>query len=352
MLYNWRCFRQRSFVLPENSFALIDTNGSGKSSLMYALHSIYTGKSWPGTKLIKNMTQGQNYFGLLTDEPNWSFSGQIKLTGRLSTRFNKPPDIEDVWPVLFTYSPDDNYWLKQPRNIKLQTLDQLLCKINPEYVQLITNLDKYVRSKQRMLKYQEFADMRMVIVITRSIHELSQKIWQIRHGFLDYINQNMSGFGEWIDSDLVSWQVSHEVSDQEGVRRLFQEEGNSGHEINDTTIETLWQKEKMIGKVMFGAQRDDFYFKSGDIRAKESLSRGENRLLTLYIKFLTQQKVLEMQNGRPIWWLLDDVYNELDSMREDILHTKILDAANYYIYSGTKSPNTPITSFSIDDLGV
>lgn len=350
LLHNWRCFGHNAFEIPEHSFALIDSNGAGKSSLLTALYSIYTGRSWPGIKLGENMTAGQSYFGVLTDMPDWSFSGQIGSTGRLSTRFQKPQLSEDsVWPVLFTYSPDDNYWLSLPRNYKLGKLDILIGSINPDYLGLISKLDKFVRAKQKALKNSQFTDFRMVVVITESIHELSKKIWDIRKGFLDYIESNFGEYVDWINSPLEEWIVEYEISDSFGVRRRF-DTRLINTELSEQQIQKLWEKERMIGKVMYGAQRDDFNFVCQSIKAQHSLSRGENRLLTLFVKYLTQQKVLEMEPRSQIWWLLDDVYNELDSHREDILQTKVLDFANFSIYSGTRIPQTSTTTYTIADL--
>ena len=347
MLYNWRCFAQASFSIPEKSFALVDENGAGKSTLLSAAYSLYTGQSWPGTKLAENLRLGSHYFGVLTDRPDWSFAGQTGYNGRVNARYQRPQDVEE-WPRVFTYSPDDNYWLSLPRNIKLTRLDHLIARINGDYLELISALDKYVRAKQKALKQSGTVDLRMIIVLTRAIHDLSVKVWEVRRGFLKYIEGELEEFCDWIDSPLSEWHVTYEITDGNGVRRRI--ENVDSKPLSEGDIERLWRKEQTIGKIMYGAQRDEFQFESGRVRAQNSLSRGENRLLTLFVKYLTQKKVLEVHPAARIWWLLDDVYNELDTTREDILQKKVLDIAEFSIYSGTRGPKQKTPVYRIDDL--
>lgn len=344
LLYNWRCFAQQSFSIPEESFALVDENGAGKSSLLGALYSLYTGNSWPGTKIGEHLRVDTNYFGVLSTRPDWSFSGQIS-GGRLHTRYQQP-EAETAWPVIFTYSPDDNYWLSLPRNVKLQRLDQLIGYLNPEYLRLVTTLDKYVRAKQKLLK-QSQVEFRLVLVLTRSISEISVKIWEIRKGFLDYLSMSLAYFSNWISSPLETWTIRYEITNSSGIRQQISR--LKLESLDDEVIADLWRKEKIIQKVLYGAQRDEFQFENGRIRAQHALSRGENRLLTLYVKYLTQQKVKEVFPEKPLWWFLDDVYNELDSVREDILQREVLGLASFSIYSGTRGPSqTP--QYSIASL--
>jgi recombinational DNA repair ATPase RecF len=352
LLYNWRCFRSSAFELPSTSFALIDNNGAGKSSLLSAIYSLYTGRSWPGVKITENMTAGQQYFGVLTDRPDWSFSGQIGTNSRVSTRYQHPTCLDDkstVWPTIFTYSPDDNYWLSLPRNLKLAQLDLLIGCINTDYLDIVAKLDKYVRAKQKALRSKSFTDFRMIAVITRAIHDLSVILWNIRYNYLTYIEQLLPEFASWIQSSLQSWHVAYEISDIQGIKRKYNK-NLINTQLSDEQIEYLWKKEQIIGKIMYGAQRDEFQVESNGIRAQKSLSRGENRLLVLYIKYLTQKKVLELTPTAQIWWLLDDVYNELDTKREDILQREILDFAHFSIYSGTRTPDGDIEVFAVKDL--
>jgi DNA replication and repair protein RecF len=349
LLHNWRCFRSDTFVLPSESFGIIDSNGSGKSSLLSAVYSLYTGKSWPGVKINENITAGQQYFGVLTDMPDWSFSGQISNSNRLQTNYNKPQSLNDDWPVVFTYTPNDNYWLSEPRNIKLKGLDYLIGKINPKYLELISKLDKYVRAKQKILKSLDRTDMRLVYIITRSIHELSIKIWEIRKKFFDYIESNLIEFEKWVETPLKKWELVHEITDIYGVRRRYKKVEILPI-ITEKIIEDLWQKEKIIGKVMYGAQRDEFHFKSDNVLAQNTLSRGENRLLILFIKYLTQNKVLEQDVTNRVWWFLDDVYNEFDTTRESIIQKHLLQKVEFYIYTGTKNIKNGIKPYKIKQL--
>ncbi|NJL96448.1 hypothetical protein HC864_01335 [Candidatus Gracilibacteria bacterium] len=51
-----------------------------------------------------------------------------------------------------------------------------------------------------------------------------------------------------------------------------------------------------------------------------------------------------------IWWLLDDVFNELDTLREKVFLEKVLNDTDFYIITGTKELDLDIATFKVGQL--
>ena len=362
-LHNWRIFEHQDFVLPDNSFAIIDQNGSGKTSILAALYTVLTKKSWPGTKFMSNLKLESEYFGISTEFANWSFSGQIGPSGRLLTKYNRPEGeiiflgetmvYGKNWPKVLTYLPTDNYWLALPRSQKLSVLDNLLGQIfDKKYQASLTLLQKNVESLNKLIRYENETNIKsdfiLIETLQNNILENSKIIWQFRQKFLKFLEDNLAEFTTWINTPLKNWKVIWQIAlDSHKVNFNL----NSNLELKPVEHDYLWNLQLKTGKVLIGAQRDDFWIQSNHLLATEILSRGEMRLLVLFIKSLATKNQL-IDDGLPIWWLLDDIFNELDDQREQILYSQILANSNKIIATSTKNSLVNLDKYSIDSLTI
>ncbi len=367
-LHNWRIFKESKFALPRDSFVIIDTNGSGKTSLISAFYTLFTGRSWPGTKFMQNLRVGEGYLGLSTEYSEWALTGQISPSGRLSTKYLKLPEdcyqealesnLEAVqWPKVLTYLPTDNYWFNQSRTAKLDILNNLLNQvIGQRYYEALDNLNKSVTGKQKLIKHvlenELNADNVMLTTLNAEILAHSIKVWELRKDFFEFINQNLANFTEWVDSPLKNWKINWEVTNKFGNKDKLQVNSFNFNHISQADLDNLWQRELASAKVLFGAQRDDFWIDSDHLKLEESLSRGEMRIFILYFKNLAKQYSRKLHPEIPIFWLLDDVFNELDDYREEILIKEFLESTDYFIATTTKSPIFKIKTRSLKDLTI
>ncbi len=356
MIHNWRCFDATSFSLPNNSFVISDDNGVGKTSLLAAVYSLYTSNPWVGTRFSETIKQNTNYFGLLTAYPDWSLSGQVSPSGRLVTKYSKPKEnpmsIGGDYPAIFTYTPLDNMLLSLPRTQKLAHFDQLIGQIYPEYLKTIKELDKCVKSKFAYIKHcfelQIPGEDAMVIPVSESIYQLSLRIWELRKSFFDYIHTELPQFENWIKSPLVGWNLKHSISHIDG--RVYPL-GIVGAQILDREqIMQLWSKERAAGKVLYGAHRDDIVFISDHVTSETSLSRGEMRLLVLFLKSLSMKMVRSLNPNKTIFWLLDDVFNEFDITREKTVYDEILSKSEQYIITSTQTLSFNADKYTLSQL--
>lgn len=357
IIHNWRCFGSKQISIPLGSFALIDKNGSGKTSILSAVYTLFSAKPWPGTKYVDFLTDGQQYLGLLTPYLNWSFSGQIGKTGRLSTSTkkgkNNPIFSEDTqWPKIFTYLPSDNDWFGLSRSNKLKILDNLIGQIDDEYLNLVKNLENAVKAKNKYIKYclenNISGDSVMVGNLSENVLETSKPVWKFRKNFLDNLASALPEFETWIESPIRNWSVEYKISDFGGFKREYDiviPELERGLD-----FQKLWAKEMIIGKCFFGAQRDEFDITKSKSCVSKVLSRGEMRLLVLFIKNVAREIVNQNNPNSPVWWLLDDVFNELDEKREKIFYERVLANTDFYIITGTKKLHLPISSYKVKDL--
>ncbi len=336
----WRCFTKQSFALPMESQVIIDSNGSGKTSLISAVYSLFSGQPFPETK-FKDSVHGQyDYFGISTQDKGWFIAGKTGVTGRLSTKVSVPTKFDLKTVKAMTYLPTDNLWFFQSSRKKVSILDEMLIQIHGKgYKKELSLLSKLVSSKTRLIKSilngEARNDAAIAHTLSQQIYVQSQKIWKVRQVFLLKLQQEIKEFSSWIHSPLKDWQIDWKISASDGYKQRINLNIIKLIDIKRIDWSDLWKKELIIGKVMFGAQRDDFSISSDYMEVQNVLSRGEMRSLILFIKNIARALLKDYK----VIWFLDDVFNELDEERESLLFEKILRHTDIYIATGTKKPS-------------
>jgi DNA replication and repair protein RecF len=356
IVHNWRCFDTLHLSIPDYSFIMVDENGSGKTSILSAFYSLHTGQPWPMTKFSESLKHQTLYYGLITGYPDWSLTGQISSNGRLTNKFQKPTknpilDTPSSSVHIFTYLPSDNNWLSASRSAKLAILDNLLnLAYGKNYTDAIKQLNKYVKSKNELIRHtnesDKKSDLSMVVSLSDKILHYTEIIWKFRQDFFDNLQTKLPEFQNWIHNNTSNIEIKYYTTDQNGFKKY----DTKYPESCSYNWSLLWQKELIIGKTMFGAQRDDFTLQIGQTNIENMFSRGEMRLLVLFIKSVAQEIVLRDNPITKIYWLLDDVLNELDDKRELLLFQEVLQKSEFYIITSTKNVNITIPQYHIKEL--
>lgn len=358
-LHNWKCFENKSFEIPRTNFLLLDDNGNGKTSILSAIYSLLTGKAFPVTKFNQYLQFNKEYFGVSTDNPSWFLNGKISPSGRIVTKYQIPPENDFLGfgsvkkNSILTYQPTDNYWLFQSRTNKLAILDQIIGNENHEYIKAINELNKLTKGKLELIKHSNETgqiDWIMVETLSQKILELSIFIWQKRLEFSIEFEHKIKSFTDWINLTVKDWNIEWEITNSIGKKICIKK--NFGWEyvknelgLHNNDFKKLWQKEAIIEKVLFGANRDDFVITSNYQKLENILSRGEMRLFLLFCKKINT----EHSN---VIWLMDDIFNELDEKREAIILNEITNNAVWIISTGTQLTLTGIDKFSVNDLTI
>ena len=83
-------------------------------------------------------------------------------------------------------------------------------------------------------------------------------------------------------------------------------------------LEAELSRDLVLGHTGFGIHRDDFVFLFNEREADGTASRGELRSIILAMKFIEADLIFQETGKRPVV-LLDDVFSELDNMRQKSL---------------------------------
>lgn len=109
----------------------------------------------------------------------------------------------------------------------------------------------------------------------------------------------------------------------------------------EKTIKSKYKNDLYLKTTGYGPHRDDYEFKINHILAKDNASQGEQRVLVLALILAISEIIFDRHGERPIF-LLDDVFSELDSIRQNKL-------IKYLISLGAQ---TIITSTSLDNIEI
>ena len=106
----------------------------------------------------------------------------------------------------------------------------------------------------------------------------------------------------------------------------------------EKTLKSKYKNDIYLKTTNLGPHRDDFDFLLRDLSAKDNASQGEQRIMVLAVVLAISDIIEEKYKERPIF-LLDDVFSELDSKRQNKLIKYLLKLEAQAIITTTNLEN-------------
>ena len=318
-LSNFRCHEDFSYEFKKKTSVIVGENGSGKTSILEAIYEALRGKSFRATDLDILKRESDFYrievdfydgektvvaFGsLLPDEPA---KKQFLVGGKKYLRLPK----KYRYPIVL-FLPDDLHLISSSPTRKRDFFDRILSELNDSYSTTLNRYEKALKQRNDLLKNYTEMDFEEVSSVIFSWNLLLAKygveIRKIRENFIKELNKRLTktyrSIAENTDEVFVEYKLQGEnVSENEYLRRL----------------ESELKRDLILGHTGFGVHRDSYDFLFNNTDADGSASRGEVRSIILAMKFIEAELIFEKTGKRPIV-LLDDVFSELDEMRQKAL---------------------------------
>lgn len=342
------------FDFSKKGLILIDKNGSGKTSVLKAIYLLLTGKSIENERFKNNVKINNLYFKLSIDDfDHFMLYAVNNRSGHFEKKFKRNKNL--INPKIFVYFSKYNNWLSLDRQKKLDLFDHFISQADDNinsYEKNLKLLTKFHKNKQVLInKYNKIyknclknninfeginqSDRIILDNLNKQIFEVSLIIWEARDSFFAFLINNLKTYQDLIETKIEIIKLRWYKTDFNGNRSPF---FDYNKKIDLEKLNFLFLKEVICCRNLFGANRDDFLIEINDKNVNELLSTGEMRLFVL---FLIQQfiKLYKLNNPKKvIWWFLDDVFNELDTIRENRIYKKLLNIVNFWFATGTKVP--------------
>lgn len=302
-LRNFRCHSEFELNCDRPTTLIIGENGSGKTSVLEAIYLALRGKSFKGVdkEILKRDTDYYRAEIELSDVKKITirFSGtkkEFEIDDKKTLRLPK----KDRYPVVL-FEPDDIYLISSSPSRRRDYFDELFKQINENYGVIIGKYNKALRQRNDLLK-EEIVNKNDLFSWNVMCANYGSELAKLRVNNLGKINEKMTDTYRNIAKNEDVCMIKYlgiEVDENEYLKIL----------------EKNYEKDRVLGYTTFGVHRDDYEFIFNNKKADGSASRGENRSMILALKFIEAQ-ILEQEVGKKPVVLLDDIFSELDEVRQ------------------------------------
>lgn len=311
---------------------VIGQNGSGKSSLLEALHYLGFGRSFRTAKHKRVVQSGENAFTVFS--VSLVGSGRSKRLGISRTvndeltvsidgkKASKMADLVSHIPMLL-FTPQSSDAVLGAPSSRRRFLDWGLFHVEHGFSKNHLTYQKLVKQKNAFLKlntkqggkFDRTADVNLTNghpghVWDTQIVKYGMVVSELREAHIERLIPI-------ITEVLVDFlpEFSFDISYHRGW-----EKGLSLEEAMDKNAE----KDARYGFLSVGPHKADFVVKADGIDAKELLSRGQQRMLVAALQ-LAQATLLKDSTEKDVVYLLDDIGAELDVVKREKFIDRLLD---------------------------
>lgn len=325
---NIRSHDQKSVLLSPTTSVITGKNGSGKTSLIEALYISLQGSSFKGSD-ADVLKHGSDWWRIDvefidTNKRTVSFdpsltSGRKKFTVDDKVFYRLP--TKNKYPVVL-FEPEDLRLLNGSPARRRQFIDRFISQLDPIYHNLLNKYERALKQRNNLLKQFNITNEEL-FVWDIALSDYGAYLIERRIVFIEKINNQLNDLYNYISktNDLVSIHYSHTYI------------GDIKQKILNDLNRNL-ERDKIIGYTSTGPHRHDVLFQFNNSPAIDTASRGEVRSIILALKYLEVEILEQIVGEKPII-LMDDVFSELDDMRQK----NLLNGDNQVIITSTKLPD-------------
>ena len=329
-LRDYRNYEALSLEFDPGVNLIVGDNAQGKTNLLEAIAYLGSGRSFRAQKTGEMIRFGADFADISGDvfsqerqqSLRWVlFSGSRPR--QLYRNGAKKRTAGDICGVLSTvlFCPEDLMVLKTGAAPRRRLGDHALCQLRPNYDAALTEYNRILEQKNRILKdrHENPALLEILPEYNTRLCQVGALLISYRARFYDSLGKaaavyhgNFSGGAE--DFTLQYRTVSTVKDPFAPVQELTQ--ALLEH------LESHYRAELESAQCLTGPHKDDFDVDLNGISLKAYGSQGQTRTAAISLK-LAQRELRGREAGEEPVLLLDDVLSELDPGRQDFVLNQI-----------------------------
>ena len=329
-LRDFRNYAEETVALSPGVNLIVGDNAQGKTNLLEAVAYLGSGKSCRAQKtgeLIRFGAEFAELSGKLCAQERCQSIRWVLFPGarprqlwRNGAKKRSSSEITGVLPTVL-FCPEDLMILKSGASARRRLGDNVLCQLRPNYDAALTEYNRILEQKSRILK-----DHRENPALLDILPEYNTRLCQVGALLISYRARFYKGLGE---------AAARFHSQFSGGAEEFSLQYKTVSTVSDVFapipaltenlrehLESHARAELESGQCLTGPHKDDFMVSLSGIDLKAYGSQGQTRTAAISLK-LAQRELMAREFGEEPLLLLDDVLSELDAGRQDFVLNQI-----------------------------
>ncbi len=309
---------------------IVGDNAQGKTNLLEAIAYLGSGKSFRAQKTGEMIRFGADHAELegnifsqeRQQSVRWVLFGGSKprQIWRNGAKKKTAGDVAGVLPAVL-FCPEDLMVLKTGAAQRRRLGDHALCQLRPNYDAALTEYNRILDQKNRILKdhFDQPALLDILPEYNTRLCQVGALLISYRARFYDSLGKaaakyhgQFSGGAE--EFSLLYKTVSTVTDPFAPVKEL------TGQLLDH--LDSHYRAELETAQCLTGPHKDDFSVALSGIDLKSYGSQGQTRTAAISLK-LAQRELMAREFGEEPVLLLDDVLSELDPGRQDFVLNQI-----------------------------
>ena len=319
-LSNFRNYKLLKLDLDEKTNILYGNNAQGKTNILESIYVCSTTKSHRTNRDAEliNLDSGEAHIKLYLEKNNREQRIDIHLRKNKTKGIaingipiKKASELFGLFNVVI-FSPEDLEIIKKGPSERRKFVDMELCQLDKIYVYNLTNYNKIIAQRNKLLKDIYFKpELKQTLdVWDGQLAQYGSKIIERRTNFIEKINEIIKPIHKQLTGGLEDINIVYNKNcEAEDLLRRLEENRDRDIKYKSTSI---------------GPHKDDLLFFNDDKNIRIYGSQGQQRTIALSLKLAELELVKNLINDTPVL-LLDDVLSELDSERQNHLLNSIDD---------------------------
>ena len=329
-LRSFRNYAEETVEFSPGVNLIVGDNAQGKTNLLEAVSFLGSGRSFRAQKtgeLIRFGAEFGELSGKICAQERCQSIRWVLFPGarprqlwRNGVKKRAASDIAGVLPTVL-FCPEDLMILKSGAGPRRRLGDSVLCQLRPNYDAALTEYNRILDQKSRILK-----DHHENPALLDILPEYNTRLCQVGALLISYRARFYKGLGE--AAAKYHGQFSggaEEFSLQYKTVSTVSDSFASIPALTDALREHLEghaRAELDSGQCLTGPHKDDFTVSLSGIDLKAYGSQGQTRTAAISLK-LAQRELMAREFGEEPLLLLDDVLSELDAGRQDFVLNQI-----------------------------
>ena len=310
---------------------IVGKNAQGKTNLLEAVSYLGSGKSFRAQRTAEMVRFGEEFAdieGTVYSQQRqqtlrWVLFGdrRSRQIWRNGAKKKTTADISGVMSTVL-FCPEDLMVLKTGAASRRRLGDHALCQLRPNYDAALTEYNRIMEQKNRILKdhFENPAVLEILPEYNARLCQIGALLISYRARFYESLGKEAAVFHERFSGGAEELHLQYKTVST--VKDPFAPVSELVQDLR-SHLESHYRAELETAQCLTGPHKDDFEVSLSGIDLKAYGSQGQTRTAAISLK-LAQRELMKRESGEEPVLLLDDVLSELDPGRQDFVLNQIV----------------------------